>query len=195
MMVAALIVPDSDIMIEGVNINPTRAGLLERLQAMGGRITTEATDLQAGEPVADLRVESSPLKGIEVCGEVVVRMIDEFPIFTVAALCASGKTLVRDAAELRLKESDRINVVVEEFSKLGAQITPHPDGFEIDGPQPLTGATVCSRRDHRLAMSLTIAGLVAEGETVVEDAEELGESYPGFVETLQTLGARVEAHG
>lgn len=194
LMVAALIVPGSDITIEGVNINPTRAGLLERLQAMGGQITTEATNIQAGEPVANLHVESSSLKGVDVCGEVVVRMIDEFPIFTVAALCASGKTLVRDAAELRLKESDRINVVVEEFSKLGAQITPHPDGFEIEGPQLLKGTTVCSRRDHRLAMSLAIAGLVAKGETVVEDAEELEESYPGFVETLQTLGAKVETH-
>jgi 3-phosphoshikimate 1-carboxyvinyltransferase len=121
-------------------------------------------------------------------------MIDEFPIFTVAALCASGKTLVRDAAELRLKESDRINVVVEEFTKLGAKIVPHPDGFEIEGPQPLNGATVCSHRDHRLAMSLAVAGLVAEGQTTIEEAEELDESYPGFVETLQSLGAKVVSY-
>ena len=87
---------------------------------------------------------------------------------------------------------DRINVVVEEFSKLGAQIIPHPDGFEIDGPQMLKGATVCSRRDHRLAMSLAVAGLAATGETIIEEAEELGESYPGFIETLQALGAKVE---
>jgi 3-phosphoshikimate 1-carboxyvinyltransferase len=161
---------------------------------MGGQISAENPSMQAGEPVADLRVKSSPLHGVEVYGEVVVRMIDEFPIFTVAALCASGKTLVRDAAELRLKESDRINVVVEEFTKLGAKIIPHPDGFEIEGPQLLEGATVCSHRDHRLAMSLAIAGLVASGQTTIEEAEELDESYPGFVETLQSLGAKVESH-
>lgn len=194
LMVVALIVPESEIVLQGVNTNYTRTGLLERLQAMGGQITVENTGTQAGEPVADLWVKSSSLQGVEVHGEVVVRMIDEFPIFTVAALCASGKTLVRDAAELRLKESDRINVVVEEFTKLGAKIIPHPDGFEIDGPQQLSGATVCSHRDHRLAMSLAVAGLVAADQTTIEEAEELDESYPGFVETLQSLGAKVETH-
>jgi 3-phosphoshikimate 1-carboxyvinyltransferase len=121
-------------------------------------------------------------------------MIDEFPIFTVAALQAQGKTLVRDATELRLKESDRIEVVVKEFRKLGARIEPHPDGFEIDGPQTLTGATVSSQRDHRLAMSLAVAGLVATGETVIEEAQELNESFPGFVDILQALGAKIESH-
>ncbi len=192
LLVAALIVPDSEIKIERVNTNPTRAGLLEVLQRMGGQIEATAEEIEAGEPVADLTVTASGLQAVQVSGEVVVRMIDEFPVFTVAALQARGKTLVRDAAELRTKESDRIQVVLEEFSKLGAKITSHPDGFEIDGPQTLTGTTVHSHRDHRLAMSLAVTGLVAEGETIIEEAQELNESFPGFVETLQGLGAEAE---
>jgi 3-phosphoshikimate 1-carboxyvinyltransferase len=192
LMVAALIVPESEVKIERVNTNHTRAGLLEVLQAMGGQIAVASEQIEAGEPVADLTITASPLQGTEVSGEVVVRMIDEFPVFTVAALQARGKTLVRDAAELRAKESDRIEAVVAEFGKLGAEIISHPDGFEIDGPQPLTGTTVHSRRDHRLAMSLAVAGLVTEGETIVEDAQELNESFPGFVETLQHLGAEAK---
>jgi 3-phosphoshikimate 1-carboxyvinyltransferase len=192
LLVAGLIVPESDIKLEQVNTNHTRTGLLELLQQMGGDISVTGEQVQAGEPVADLTVTGSDLQGTDVGGEVVVRMIDEFPVFTVAALLAEGKTVVRDAAELRTKESDRIQVVVEEFGKLGAQITQHPDGFAIEGPQQLTGTTVQSRRDHRLAMSLAVAGLVAEGETVIEDAEELNESFPGFVETLQGLGADLE---
>jgi 3-phosphoshikimate 1-carboxyvinyltransferase len=189
LLVAGLIVPESNIKLTQVNTNHTRAGLLEILQQMGGNILVTAEQLQAGEPVADLTVSGSSLRGTNVGGEVVVRMIDEFPVFTVAALLAEGKTVVRDAAELRTKESDRIQVVVEEFGKLGAKITQHPDGFEIVGPQNLTGTTVQSRRDHRLAMSLAVAGLAAEGETIIEDAQELNESFPGFVETLQSLGA------
>lgn len=191
LMVAALIVPESKVNIQGVNTNYTRTGLLEVLQEMGGQIEVTSKQVEAGEPVADLTVTASPLQGTEVSGEVVVRMIDEFPVFTVAALQAYGKTLVRDAAELRAKESDRIEAVVQEFSKLGSRIIPHPDGFEIEGPQMLTGATVHSHRDHRLAMSLAVAGLVAEGETVIEEAQELNESFPGFVETLQNLGAEI----
>ncbi|GAB4425867.1 MAG: 3-phosphoshikimate 1-carboxyvinyltransferase [Anaerolineae bacterium] len=195
LLVAALTTPGSSIELTGVNTNHTRAGLLEMLQAMGGQLTPHNERLQAGEPVADIRAAFGPLNGVTVAGEVVVRMIDEFPVFTVAALAASGKTLVRDAAELRLKESDRINVVVEEFRKLGARITPHPDGFEIDGPQRLNGATVQSRRDHRLAMSLAVAGLSAGGQTIIENADELNESFPGFVETLQALGADIRWQG
>ena len=192
LLVAGLIVPDSYVRLERVNVNETRTGLLDVLRSMGGQITLTDERLEAGEPVADLAVTAGPLQAAVVGGEVVVRMIDEFPVFTVAALQAYGRTLVRDAAELRTKESDRIQVVVEEFAKLGAKITPHPDGFEIDGPQSLTGAVTHSRRDHRLAMSLAIAGLVAEGETIIEEAQELNESFPGFVETLQNLGAQIE---
>lgn len=195
LMTAALVTPNSEVTIQGVNTNHTRAGLLETLQAMGGQIGLQAEDIQAGEPVADLMVKSGSLQGVEIKDEVVVRMIDEFPIFSVAALSARGRTVVRDAAELRLKESDRIEVVVKEFGKLGATITPHPDGFEVDGPQRLTGAVVSSHRDHRLAMALAVAGLVATGETIIEDAQELNESFPGFVDTLHNLGAKTETHG
>jgi 3-phosphoshikimate 1-carboxyvinyltransferase len=188
-------VPESRVKINGVNTNHTRAGLLEVLQTMGGRIEPASGRVEAGEPVVDLTVKAGPLQGTQVRGEIVVRMIDEFPVFTAAALQARGKTLVRDAAELRAKESDRIDAVIGEFSKLGAKIIPHPDGFEIDGPQTLTGNTVHSRRDHRLAMSLAVAGLVAEGKTIIEEAEELHESFPGFVETLRELGAEIELSG
>ena len=192
LLVAGLVTPDSEVAIKGVNTNHTRAGLLEVLRAMGGRLETTAEWIEAGEPVADLVVRAGPLRGTTVSGEVVVRMIDEFPVFTVAALRAEGKTLVRDAAELRAKESDRIDAVIEQFSRLGAAITPHPDGFEIDGPQQLTGGVVHSRRDHRLAMSLAVAGLTARRETIIEEAQELHESFPGFVETLRNLGAEIE---
>jgi 3-phosphoshikimate 1-carboxyvinyltransferase len=192
LMVAALIVPDSDVKLMGVNTNHTRAGLLEILLAMGGQVEATSERVEAGEPVADLVVKTSALQGTQVGGEVVVRMIDEFPVFTAASLRARGKTLVRDAAELRAKESDRIDTVVQEFARLGAEIRPRPDGFEIDGPQTLRGATVHSRRDHRVAMSLAIAGLVAQDETIIEEAQELNESFPGFVDTLQNLGAEIE---
>ena len=191
-LVAGLITPGSAIKIAGVNTNTTRTGLLETLQAMGGPIELSSERVEGGEPVADLTVKAASLRGVAVSGEVVVRMIDEFPVFTVAALHAHGKTLVRDAAELRAKESDRIEAVTSELGKLGAVITPHPDGFEIDGPQPLRGGTAQSRRDHRLAMSLAVAGLAADGATVIEDAQELNESFPGFVETLRNLGAEIE---
>jgi 3-phosphoshikimate 1-carboxyvinyltransferase len=191
LLVAALITPDSCVTLQGVNINDTRAGLLQALQAMGGLITIRSEREHAGEPVADLLVERSELSGITVGGELVVRMIDEFPIFAVAALHAEGTTLVRDAAELRLKESDRIDVVVNEFRKLGANIIPHPDGFEIHGPQILKGASVQSHRDHRIAMSLAVAGLTAAGKTIIADADELNESFPAFVETMQELGASI----
>jgi 3-phosphoshikimate 1-carboxyvinyltransferase len=191
LLVAALITPDSCVTLQGVNTNNTRAGLLQTLQAMGGQISVHSEREHAGEPVADLQVQNSVLSGITVGGEVVVRMIDEFPIFAVAALHAEGTTLVRDAAELRLKESDRIDVVVREFRKLGADIIPHPDGFEIHGPQTLIGTSVQSHRDHRIAMSLAVAGLRATGETVIADADELNESFPAFVETMQELGAAI----
>jgi 3-phosphoshikimate 1-carboxyvinyltransferase len=191
LLVAGLTAPGSAIELAGVNTNHTRTGLLEMLQAMGGTIDLSAEREQAGEPVADLRVQAGQLRGATVAGEIVVRMIDEFPVFTVAALAADGRTVVRDAAELRLKESDRIAVVVQEFSKLGAQISPRPDGFEIDGPQQLSGGAVSSHRDHRLAMSLAVAGLSAADTVIIDEADELNESFPGFVETLQTLGADI----
>jgi 3-phosphoshikimate 1-carboxyvinyltransferase len=192
LITAALIVSDSELILCGVNTNHTRTGLVEVLQTMGGHIEFISERYEAGEPIADMIVRGSRLQGTEVSGEVVVRMIDEFPIFTVAALMAHGKTLVRNAEELRIKDSDRIEAMIEELSKLGAEIIPHADGFVIFGPQSLSGAVVSSHRDHRLAMSLAIAGLVASGETIIERAEELNTSFPNFVEILRSLGVEIE---
>lgn len=188
LLVAASIIPGSDLTLTGVNLNSTRTGLLDALLAMGADITVTETGDEAGEPVGTLRVKHSALRGITVEGALVVRMIDEFPALMVAALCAEGETTVRDAEELRVKETDRIAVMAGELRRLGADITETPDGFRIVGPQPLTGAVVDGHDDHRVAMSMTVAGLVAAGRTVVRDARCAGDSFPGFAETLLKLG-------
>ncbi len=193
-LVAALLVPESDVLLVGVGVNPTRTGLFDVLRAMGGDIAPVNSRDQGGEPVADLRVRASALSGAEVQGETVVRMIDEFPILAVAATQAAGTTVVRDAAELRVKETDRIATVVAELRKLGARIEPRPDGFVVEGPTALKGAEVDSHGDHRLAMALVVAGLVAEGKTRVFGAERIPDSFPGFVELMEILGARIR-HG
>lgn len=191
-IVAALLVPGSDVIIKGVGTNLTRTGLLDVLLEMGGDIVLNDVAEQEGEPVATIRVRSSQLKGAEVSGDTVVRMIDEFPILAVAATQAEGRTLVRDAAELRVKETDRIAVIVEALNRMGARIQAHPDGFVVEGPTPLRGGPVESHHDHRLAMALTVAGLVAEGKTAVQDADCIADSFPGFEDVLQSLGADVE---
>jgi 3-phosphoshikimate 1-carboxyvinyltransferase len=191
-MVAAAVVPDSEVTIEHVNLNPTRTGLLDVLLAMGADITVTETGTEAGEPVGDIRIKHTSLKGVEIGGETVVRMIDEFPALMVAALHAEGQTVVRDARELRVKETDRLAVMTAELTRLGAKITETEDGFVIDGPQALTGATVDGHDDHRIAMSLTVAGLVASGETVVTDAKCAGDSFPGFSDVIVTMGGTLQ---
>ena len=191
LIVAACIVPDSDLTITGVNLNATRTGLLDVLIEMGGDITVTETGLEGGEPVGDIRVKTSELHGIEIGGDVVVRMIDEFPVLMVAALCATGANIVRDAKELRVKETDRIAVMATELRKMGIEIEEREDGFKIMGQQTLHGATVDGHDDHRIAMSMTVAGLIAEGETVVMDAACAGDSFPGFAELLMDCGASV----
>lgn len=190
-IVAALIVPGSDITLTSINLNPTRTGLIEVLKAMDADITVTETGLEAGEPVGEIRVRHSNLKGTQVGGSVVVEMIDEFPILMVAALCAEGETIVRDAQELRVKETDRISVMAAELAKLGAQITETPDGFVIKGRQTLKAATVEGHDDHRVAMSLSVAGLVAHGQTTVLDARCAGDSFPGFAEIMAGIGAPI----
>ncbi len=190
-LVAALLVPGSDITLTGVNLNPTRTGLLDVLRRMGANIIVTETGLEAGEPVGTIRARHSMLKGVEIGGSVVVEMIDEFPILMVAALAAEGETVVRDAGELRVKETDRISVMATELAKLGANITETPDGFIIRGPQTLKAAAVDGHDDHRIAMSLSIAGLLADGETMVLDARCAGDSFPGFAETMAGLGAEI----
>lgn len=191
LIVAACLVPDSDITLTNINLNPTRTGILDVLNDMGADITVTETGLEAGEPVGTLRVKTSALRGMVVGGEVVVRMIDEFPVFMVAALCASGETLVRDARELRVKETDRIAVMATELRKMGVDIEEREDGFRITGGQQLTGAIVDGHDDHRIAMSMTVAGLIAQGETVVHGIRCAGDSFPGFPATITALGADV----
>lgn len=194
LMVAGAIVPDSEIVIRGVNINETRTGLFDVLQAMGAQITIENEALEAGEPIGDVHVRHSALRGIDVGGELVVRMIDEFPAFMLAALMAEGETVVRDARELRVKETDRIAVMATELRKLGANIEEREDGFRVIGPQRLRGALVEGHDDHRVAMSLAIAGMVAEGETIVHDARCARDSFPGFTATMAGLKGCIEAY-
>ena len=187
LLAAAALVSGSEVTVEGVGVNPTRTGLLDVLRTMGALVTLENERQQGGEPVADVTVRASDLAGVEVGGDTVVRMIDEFPVLAVAATQARGVTVVRDAGELRVKETDRIEAIVEGLRALGARIDPLPDGFMIEGPTPLHGATVDSHGDHRLAMALAVAGLVAEGEVVVEDVECIDDSFPGFVELMEGI--------
>lgn len=188
-LVAGLLAPDSDLTIAGVDLNPTRIGLLDVLAEMGADFTISKRSPQAGEPVGDIRVKSSVLRGVDIGGDTVVRMIDEFPILMVAAAQAEGVTTVRDARELRVKETDRIAVMAAELRKLGAVIEEREDGFRIVGPQKLSGGQVDGHDDHRIAMSLTIAGLIAAEGATVTDAACAGDSFPGFAETLISCGA------
>lgn len=191
-LVAATIVPHSRITIRQVGINATRTGLLEILRGMGANITTTNQQVTGGELIADLTVEFSELHATEVSGNTVVKAIDEFPVWAVAASQAEGASTVHDAAELRVKEVDRIAVLAGELRRMGMAIDEHDDGFSVRGPQRMRGAGVDSHDDHRLGMALAVAGLVAEGTTLVDDAHCVADSFPGFVETMQALGASLE---
>ena len=184
-LVAGVIHHNARIMIRDCGINPTRMGILDILLAMGARLKISNERLEAGEPLADIVVESSELKGIEVGGDIIPRLIDEIPVLAVAGCFAKGKTVIRDAGELRVKESDRIATVASELSRLGAKIEPLPDGMVIYGGRPLSGTEVDSHFDHRLAMSLAVAGLIAKGETTIKHAQVAQVSYPDFWQTLQ----------
>jgi 3-phosphoshikimate 1-carboxyvinyltransferase len=192
-LVAGAVVPGSDLIVENVGINPTRTGVLEALALMGADITEENSRVVAGEPVADLRVryagsgDHPPLKACQIAGDLVPRLIDEIPILAVAAAFAEGTTVIRDAAELRVKESDRITVMANQLNQMGAQVTELPDGMEITGGNPLTGTDVDSYTDHRIAMSLAIAALNAKGTTTIQRAEAAAISYPNFVNTLEQI--------
>ncbi|HEX77434.1 MAG TPA: 3-phosphoshikimate 1-carboxyvinyltransferase [Dehalococcoidia bacterium] len=183
-LVAAALHGDARIKVTGCGINPTRSGIIEALQAMGARIHIENRREEGGEPIADLVAESSALSAIHIGGEIIPRLIDEIPVLAVAAAQARGTTIIRDAAELRVKESDRIGTLVEELSKMGAQIEELPDGMVVHGGRRLRGAEVDSHGDHRLAMTLAVAALIAEGETTIGHAEAVAVSYPGFWQDL-----------
>ncbi len=186
-LVAGAIVPGSELWIENVGVNPTRTGILEALEQMGADITLENQREVAGEPVADLRVRHSNLKACEISGDIIPRLIDEIPILAVAAAFAQGTTVIRDAEELRVKESDRIAVMADQLNRMGAQVRELPDGLEIVGGATLSGATVDSHTDHRIAMSLAIAALNAKGTTTIHRAEAAAISYPNFTATLQQI--------
>jgi 3-phosphoshikimate 1-carboxyvinyltransferase len=187
-LVAAAIVPGSELVVENVGVNPTRTGILEALEMMGADIQLQNQRLAAGEPVADILVRNSAqLRGCTIAGDLIPRLIDEIPILAVAATFASGTTIIRDAAELRVKESDRLAVTAAELNRMGAQITELPDGLEITGGTPLTGTDVDSYTDHRIAMSLAIAALNAIGTTTIHRAEAAAISYPDFTATLQQV--------
>jgi 3-phosphoshikimate 1-carboxyvinyltransferase len=186
-LVAGAIVPDSNLLIENVGINPTRTGILDILLKMGADITLENRREAAGEPVADLRVRHGALKACTIEGAILPRLIDEIPVLAVAATMAQGTTIIRDAQELRVKESDRLSAIASQLSRMGAQVIELPDGLEITGGQPLKGAEVDSFTDHRIAMSLAIAALVAAGTTTIHRAEAAAISYPAFADTLDGL--------
>jgi 3-phosphoshikimate 1-carboxyvinyltransferase len=186
-LVAGAIVPGSDLVVENVGVNPTRTGILEALELMGADIQLENQREVAGEPVADIRVRSGGLKSCTIAGDIIPRLIDEIPILAVAAAFAEGTTIIRDAEELRVKESDRITVMAQQLNKMGAKISELPDGMEITGGTPLVGAAVDSHTDHRIAMSLAIAALNAIGTTTIHRAEAAAISYPNFTITLREI--------
>ena len=186
-LVAACCHPNARIRVAGAGINPSRTGVLDVLNSMGARIRVENVHENGGEPSADLVAESSVLKGTEISGEMIPRVIDELPALALAACFAKGTTTIRDAKELRVKESDRIRSTFEGLSALGANIEELADGLVIHGGASLTGAECHSFGDHRIAMTMGIAGLMAKGETVVEGAEAADASYPDFWDTLSKL--------
>lgn len=190
LIVAATIVPGSGIVLRNVGLNATRTGLLDALAAMGARFHVENEHLESGERAGDLHVEAAPLKGTRVSGDLVVRMIDEFPVFAVAAMAAEGRTEVRDASELRGKESDRISVLCAQLRAIGVPVEEFADGFAIEGPVHPAG-TADAHRDHRLAMSLAVAGLIGAQPVTVQGAEIVTESYPQFTDVLTRLGANL----
>lgn len=192
LIVAALIVPDSNIVLRGVGLNPTRTGLLDALMQMGADIRITGRRLSAGESVGDLEVRYTPLKAINLSGELVVRMIDEFPIFAIAASYADGITTVSEAEELRKKESDRISVLCNNLLGLGVDIKEKADGFQICGGDGIMGGDASAYGDHRLAMSMAVAGMASKKSVVIEGAEIINESFPQFIDAFQVLGADIK---
>jgi len=186
-IVAALLVPDSELLIEGVGLNPTRTGVIDILLQMGASIEQLNPRVVSGEPIADLLVRSSSLHGIDIGGELVPRAIDEFPIIFVAAAHAEGKTVLRDARELRVKETDRIAAMARNLSGAGADVVETEDGMEITGGGRLSGGAFDSFGDHRIAMSMLIAGLVSRGTTTVNDVGCVSTSFPSFFHLLERV--------
>lgn len=184
---AGLLVPGSELLIKNVGINPTRDGILRVCKAMGADITLLNAVYDSGEPVADLLARHSSLKAVEIGGDLIPTLIDEIPVIAVMACAASGTTIIRDAAELKVKESNRIRTVVDNLKVMGAQVEETDDGMIIHGGNPLHGGIIESHLDHRIAMSFAIASLIADGETIIRDADCVNISYPVFYRDLEKL--------
>ncbi|HET8760140.1 MAG TPA: 3-phosphoshikimate 1-carboxyvinyltransferase, partial [Nitrospiria bacterium] len=187
LIAAALLVPGSELEIGRVGVNPTRTGFLDILASMGAAVKLGNAREVSGEPTASLTVRTAPLRGATIKGQLVPRAIDEFPILCVLAAFANGETIVDDAGELRVKESDRIRVMAEELGKLGITVEERPAGMRIVGPQRATGGRCSSHGDHRVAMALAVAALRATGPTTIDDVECVGTSFPGFFELLDRV--------
>jgi 3-phosphoshikimate 1-carboxyvinyltransferase len=186
-LVAGAIVPNSRLILKKVGINPTRTGILDVLKEMGAHFELQNENFEGAEPFCDIEIQTSKLKGIVIQGNIIPRLIDEIPIIALAATQAEGKTIIKDAHELRVKETDRIQTVVDELKKMGAKIEPTEDGMIIYGKTPLKGAEVESHGDHRIGMMLSIASCIADGETTLKNSEAVAVSYPSFFEQLDSL--------
>ncbi|MBC2309807.1 3-phosphoshikimate 1-carboxyvinyltransferase [Listeria booriae] len=186
-IVAGLIIPNSKIRLENVGLNPTRTGIIDVVKEMGGKITVEQTSKAGDEPAGTVIVETSDLKGIEIGGDIIPRLIDELPVIALLASQANGQTVIKDAEELKVKETNRIDAVVTELSKMGVALVGTDDGMIIEGNQTLHGATVQSYGDHRMGMMLQIAALLADSDVTLEKAEAINVSYPSFFEDVASL--------
>ncbi|MFA5537190.1 MAG: 3-phosphoshikimate 1-carboxyvinyltransferase, partial [Bacillota bacterium] len=179
-LVLGAIAEDGQITLENVGLNPTRTGIIDVLKKMGAELTIFNQKIVNGEPMGDIFVASSELKGIEIGGDLLPRVIDEIPVIAVAAVFAKGLTTIKNAEELRVKETDRITAIVTELKKIGAKITETEDGMIIEGTGKLYGGEINSYRDHRMAMALTIAGLVSQEGVIIDDPQCVAVSYPNF---------------
>jgi len=192
-LVAALLLPGSNVTLRNIGLNPHRIGLLTTLREMGADIAIESARRAAGEPVGDLRVRGGPLAGVEIPAERAPSMIDEYPILAVAAACAKGRTTMRGLGELRVKESDRLAAMADGLRACGVTVEDRPDTLMVEGRggRPQGGATIAANLDHRIAMAFLVMGAVAEKAVIVDDGEPIQTSFPGFVELMNRLGARI----
>ncbi|ARK30321.1 3-phosphoshikimate 1-carboxyvinyltransferase [Halalkalibacter krulwichiae] len=186
-LVAGAIVPNSKITLEAVGLNPTRSGIIDVLKQMGADLVIHNEKMVGGEPLADVTISTSHLKGIEISGDLIPRLIDEVPVIAVLATQAEGQTVIRDAEELKVKETNRIDTVVSELKKLGANIKATEDGMIIEGRASLNGASVSSHGDHRIGMAMAIAGLITNGNVTVNRSDAIAVSYPSFFEHIEAL--------
>ncbi|CAM3720007.1 3-phosphoshikimate 1-carboxyvinyltransferase [Alkalicoccus chagannorensis] len=193
MLTAGALVSGSEVTAANTGMNPTRTGVVDVLQRMGADLTVENERMLGGEPAADLRIRAGRLKAVEISGSDIPRLIDEIPVLALAATQAEGTTRIKDAAELKVKETNRIDTVVNQLNKLGASCEATEDGMVIHGPTPLSGAEVESFHDHRIGMTMILAGLIADGEVTVKDTEAVNVSYPGFFEHLSFLQSSSQA--